>query len=93
MLRIAAFAAMAAVVKAGATELTEANFDDEVVSSGKGAFIKFLAPWSVVRRAPPPAGARPFPAGPRRALFSARSFRRRPWPYFLLAVPDTLLQR
>jgi tubulin beta len=39
------FAAMAAVVKAGATELTEANFDDEVVSSGKGAFIKFLAPW------------------------------------------------
>ena len=45
MLRIAAFAAMAAVVKAGATELTEANFDDEVVSSGKGAFIKFLAPW------------------------------------------------
>jgi hypothetical protein len=26
-------------------ELTEANFDDQVFNSGKGAFVKFLAPW------------------------------------------------
>jgi len=26
-------------------ELTAANFDDEVFNSGKGAFVKFLAPW------------------------------------------------
>jgi len=30
-------------VNAGAVELTPDNFDDQV--SGKGAFIKFLAPW------------------------------------------------
>ena len=28
-----------------ALELTEANWDAEVVKSGKAAFIKFLAPW------------------------------------------------
>jgi hypothetical protein len=43
MLRIAAFAATLAVVKAGAVELTAKNFDSE--TAGKGAFIKFLAPW------------------------------------------------
>ena len=31
------------LANAGATELTAANFDDEV--AGKGAFIKFQAPW------------------------------------------------
>jgi len=29
----------------GALELTEANFDDVVLKSGKAAFVKFLAPW------------------------------------------------
>jgi len=29
----------------GAQELTEANFDQVVHESGKGAFVKFLAPW------------------------------------------------
>jgi hypothetical protein len=31
------------LANAGATELTAANFDDKI--AGKGAFIKFLAPW------------------------------------------------
>ena len=26
-------------------ELTAANFDKEVIDSGKSAFVKFLAPW------------------------------------------------
>jgi len=26
-------------------ELTKGNFDELVVNSGKGAFVKFLAPW------------------------------------------------
>jgi len=30
---------------AGAVELTKDNFDAEIVSSGKNAFIKFQAPW------------------------------------------------
>ena len=29
----------------GAVELTPDNFDDVVYNSGKGAFVKFLAPW------------------------------------------------
>jgi len=29
----------------GARELTEKDFDDVVFNSGKGAFVKFLAPW------------------------------------------------
>ena len=45
MMKFAAFAAVVATAQAGAVELTAANFDDEVISSGKGAFIKFLAPW------------------------------------------------
>ena len=38
-------AAMAASAYAGAVDLTAANFDKEVIESGKAAFIKFLAPW------------------------------------------------
>ena len=30
---------------AGAVELTSDNYDELVKSSGKSAFIKFLAPW------------------------------------------------
>jgi len=30
---------------AGAVELNGSNFDDLVHNSGKGAFVKFLAPW------------------------------------------------
>jgi hypothetical protein len=29
----------------GAFELTNANFESEVKTSGKNAFVKFLAPW------------------------------------------------
>jgi hypothetical protein len=29
----------------GALDLSPANFEDEVVNSGKNAFVKFLAPW------------------------------------------------
>lgn len=32
-------------VNANAVELTAKNFDDQVIGSGKGAFVKFLAPW------------------------------------------------
>jgi len=32
-------------VSAGARELTPKDFDEVVFNSGKGAFIKFLAPW------------------------------------------------
>jgi hypothetical protein len=42
-LTLAAFTASAAA--SGALELTPDNFDKEVLSSGKAAFIKFLAPW------------------------------------------------
>jgi protein disulfide-isomerase A6 len=44
---LAAIAALALVggANAGAIELTESNFDAEVMQSGKSAFIKFLAPW------------------------------------------------
>jgi hypothetical protein len=36
---------LVAVVTAGAVDLTDSNFDDEVFGAGKGAFVKFLAPW------------------------------------------------
>jgi len=42
--RVALICAFAASAHA-AIELTPENFDKEVVSSGKSAFIKFLAPW------------------------------------------------
>jgi hypothetical protein len=38
-------AATLAVASAGSTTLTESNFDAEVFDSGKGAFVKFQAPW------------------------------------------------
>jgi hypothetical protein len=37
--------ALAAAKKKGAIEATDKNFDDIVFNSGKGSFIKFLAPW------------------------------------------------
>jgi hypothetical protein len=37
--------AFAASVSGTAVELTPDNFDKEVTSTGKAAFIKFLAPW------------------------------------------------
>ena len=45
MARVALTLAFAATVSGAAVELTPDNFDKEVVSSGKAAFIKFLAPW------------------------------------------------
>ena len=36
-------AALVASVHGGAVEMTATNFDD--LTSGKNAFIKFLAPW------------------------------------------------
>jgi hypothetical protein len=41
--RAAALLSCLGLANAGATELTAANFDSE--TAGKGAFIKFLAPW------------------------------------------------
>ena len=38
-------AAIVATANAGAVDLNPDNFDAEVTSSGKGAFVKFLAPW------------------------------------------------
>ena len=46
MARVALICAFAASAH-GALELTPDNFDKEVLSSGKAAFIKFLAPWCV----------------------------------------------
>ena len=37
-------------VKAGAVDLTASTFDKEVFDSGKGALIKFFAPWWVTIR-------------------------------------------
>jgi hypothetical protein len=39
------FAIFAVASAKGAVELTTSNFDDLVLNSGKGAFVKFLAPW------------------------------------------------
>ena len=38
-------AAIAATANAGAVDLNPDNFDSEITSSGKRAFVKFLAPW------------------------------------------------
>jgi len=43
-LRLALIAALASTSHA-ALELTDETWDQEVVKSGKAAFIKFLAPW------------------------------------------------
>ena len=42
-LLLATAAAFAVSVNAGAVDLNPDNFDSEI--SGKGAFVKFLAPW------------------------------------------------
>jgi hypothetical protein len=51
-----AIALMGLVVgaNAGAVDLTSANFDAEVLESGKAAFVKFLAPWCVFSLLPEP---------------------------------------
>jgi len=38
-------AGLVALAAGEATELTYDNFDAEVYGSGKGALVKFLAPW------------------------------------------------
>jgi hypothetical protein len=38
-------ACLASTVSGGAVELTKGNFKEHVYDSGKGAFVKFLAPW------------------------------------------------
>jgi hypothetical protein len=43
MLRLVTISTLATFANAGAVELTAANFDAK--TAGKGAFIKFLAPW------------------------------------------------
>jgi hypothetical protein len=45
MARVALLCAFATSVAGSSVELTPDNFDKEVTSSGKAAFIKFLAPW------------------------------------------------
>jgi hypothetical protein len=45
MLRGMALMAAIVGVSGAAVELTPDNWDKEVASSGKAAFIKFLAPW------------------------------------------------
>ena len=41
-------AAILGTAAAGSTTLTDGNFDAQVFDSGKNAFIKFQAPWSVL---------------------------------------------
>jgi len=45
MALFALLCAFAGVAAGQSVELTPDNFDKEVPSSGKAAFIKFLAPW------------------------------------------------
>ena len=40
-----ALAALVAAANAEAVELTNDNFDELVLNSGKNAIVKFLAPW------------------------------------------------
>jgi hypothetical protein len=45
MLKVIALACIVAAANAGSVTLTAANFESEVKTSGKNAFIKFQAPW------------------------------------------------
>jgi hypothetical protein len=46
MLRLLAItASLAVAAEASAVQLTKANFDAEIIDSGKSGFVKFLAPW------------------------------------------------
>jgi hypothetical protein len=38
-------ATLAVTAEASAVQLTKANFDTEIIDSGKSGFVKFLAPW------------------------------------------------
>jgi|AntAceMinimDraft_1070359.scaffolds.fasta_scaffold06935_3 hypothetical protein len=53
MLLAVALVAMVLGANAGAVDLTGKTFDAEVMESGKGAFIKFFAPWCE-NLSPPP---------------------------------------
>jgi GDP-D-mannose dehydratase len=44
-LRLLIASATVATVTGEAVKLTKANFDAEVLDSGKSGFVKFLAPW------------------------------------------------
>lgn len=45
MIRGLVVLALAAAANAGSVTLTTANFDAEVISSGKNSIVKFQAPW------------------------------------------------
>jgi len=45
MLRLLIASASVAAAAGEAVKLTKANFDAEVLDSGKSGFVKFLAPW------------------------------------------------
>jgi len=45
MASLVVLACIATTVSGGAVELTKANFKGHVLDSGKGALVKFLAPW------------------------------------------------
>ena len=45
ILRVGLLLAAVPAASAGAVELTKSNFKELVADSGKGAFVKFLAPW------------------------------------------------
>jgi len=45
MARLLGLFALVGGAHAGAVELTSSNFKELVEDSGKGAFVKFLAPW------------------------------------------------
>ena len=65
-----AIALMGLVVgaNAGAVDLTSANFDAEVLESGKAAFVKFLAPWCVSLLPEPRTPAASIPRSPPRRI-------------------------
>lgn len=74
-----AIALMGLVVgaNAGAVDLTSANFDAEVLESGKAAFVKFLAPWCVFSLLPSLEPPRPLFPDLRRAVSRDREAARR----------------